>query len=945
MFALAIAQRWRPSWLLASVLLAASLFLVALAAAVAALRGPRLLGYHVAATLRTQWWRVTDVWPGSFAWDAGIRAGLLLHGKAPPATQGTTVVYALAMGRCCRAITLPLPGQSMPELVWLELSLAAVILILGVAAVLFARDRLPALFLLLFCLATALALCGVTAFARGAIWGSLLFEFCWFALLPPLTLLLANTVPPGGRSLRAHWAVPVLISSVMVVGLQGVGLANVALYTVTRDGEGLLFVASQTLAISIWVWRALPARGGAQWPEYRLVLGGLGGSFGGFALLAVLPASLQWRLPWPTEASGVVLVFFPLSISWALLRYRLFPLRRYLQRTAITLGLLMGVLGAALLLAGDRMSVLALCAVILLTGMGVPLAQSAIDRLLPDSQATYATLLQRSGERLGLVSEIREVTPILEEVRRSLGLAGLCLRRDNTAVLLEVGVPSSAPAERLVVRYEARDLAVLEVGEKLRGASLLGADREALTMLCQQLGAFLARQQLTLQLRETIAHLTESQRRLLTAQRLERERLDQRLHRGPLQEIILLLRALPAGSAEAEAATRLMVSLRAILTETASATLRDLGLPAALRAYLAYLAPYARDQGCALSLESDDALVTLADDESFVLYQLAHEALTNAVRHSGARQVQARLVVERQMVTLEVRDDGGGLPSSWLRRRADHRGLRDTLDLVRTVSGAVASAESAATGGTVIRASVPLRQRPQPAQEEQAMHRDDTIRILIAEDHDVVRQGLRRVLTEDPRLVVVGEASTGHEILSLVLQHQPDVLLLDLDLPGQSGLAALKSLRAHVAQPPRTLVLSAFHDEEYVRQAHELQVAGFLSKGCDDERLRGAIHKIMAGAQVLDPTIATIVHGQRYSGTGHLRRYADGSEALSAAELAVLEKMRGEQTYEEIAEELKRSHGTVRSQAATVCQKLGVSSRQQAVLKALQLGILHLEGL
>jgi len=476
----------------------------------------------------------------------------------------------------------------MPELVWLELSLAAVILILGVAAVLFARDRLPALFLLLFCLATALALCGVTAFARGAIWGSLLFEFCWFALLPPLTLLLANTVPPGGRSLRAHWAVPLLISSVVVVGLQGVGLANVALYTVTRDGEGLLFVASQTLAISIWVWRALPARGGVQWPEYRLVLGGLGGSFGGFALLAVLPASLQWRLPWPTKASGVVLVFFPLSISWALLRYRLFPLRRYLQRTAITLGLLMGVLGVALLVTGDRMSVLALCAVILLTGMGVPLAQGAIDRLLPNSQATYATLLQRSGERLGLVSEMREVTPILEEVRHGLGLAGLCLRRDNT----------------------------------------------------------------------------ESQRRLLTAQRLERERLDQRLHRGPLQEIILLRRALPAGSAEAEAATRLMVSLRAILTETASATLRDLGLPAALRAYLAYLAPYARDQGCALSLESDDALVTLADDESFVLYQLAHEALTNAVRHSGARQVQARLVVERQMVTLEVRDDGGGLPSS-----------------------------------------------------------------------------------------------------------------------------------------------------------------------------------------------------------------------------------------------------------------------------------------
>lgn len=942
MFTMATAERWRPTWLLASVFLALSLFLVALTQAVGALRGPRLLGYHVAPALQTQWWRVTDVWPGSFAWDAGLRTGMLLHGQLPPAAQGATVVSAAAMGRCCRALILPLPGQSMPELVWLELSLAAVILILGAGTLLFARDRLPALLLLLFCLTTALALCGVAAFTQGAIWGSLLFEVCWFALLPPLTLLLAVTVPPGGRRLRLHWPVPLLLSSVMIA-LQGLGLVNVELYTFTRDSEGLLFVFSQLLTVSIWIWRALAARGGAQWPEYRLVLGGLGGSFGGFALLAVLPASLQWRLPWPTEVSGVILVLFPLSLAWALLRYRLFSIRRHLQRTAVTLALLVGALGVALLLVSDGASVLDLCVIILLTGVGVPLAQDAIDRLLPDSQATYATLLQRSGERLGLAIAMHELTPVLEEVRCGLGLAGLCLRRDHMA-LITVGVLSLPPVDRLVVRHEAHALAVLAVGEKLRGDTLLAADREALTMLCQQLGAFLAGQYLTLQLHETIAHLTDTQRRLLTARRLERERLDQHLHRGPLQEILLLQRALPPGSAAAETAAHLMTSLRGILTETASAALRDLGLPAALRAYVTYLTSYARDAGCTLSLESDEAVVALADDESFVLYQLAHEALTNAVRHSGARQVQVRLSGEREMVTLEVRDDGCGLPNSWMQRRVDHRGLRDALDLVRTVSGAAASAESAATGGTIIRASVPFRQRPQPAQEEHAMQGDDTIRILIAEDHGVVRQGLRRVLAEDPRLVVVGEASTGHEILSLVLQQRPDVLLLDLDLPGQSGLAALKSLRAHVAQPPRTLVLSAFHDEEYVRLAHELQVAGFLSKGCDDERLRQAIHQVMAGTQVLDATIATIVRGQRYSGTGRFRRYTDGSEALSTAELVVLEKMMGEQTYEEIAEDLGRSHGTVRSQAATVCEKLGVSSRQQAVLKALQLGILHLEG-
>src|SRR5438045_8919437 len=105
------------------------------------------------------------------------------------------------------------------------------------------------------------------------------------------------------------------------------------------------------------------------------------------------------------------------------------------------------------------------------------------------------------------------------------------------------------------------------------------------------------------------------------------------------------------------------------------------------------------------------------------------------------------------------------------------------------------------------------------------MERADRIRLLIAQDHVVVRQGLRNLLAEDPRLVVVAEATTGYEILALVLQHRPDVLLLDLDLPGQNGLAALRGLREHVRPVPRTLVFAAVPDEEHVRQGRELGVA------------------------------------------------------------------------------------------------------------------------
>ena len=98
-FAMAPAQRWQPNWPLLGVLLALSLFLSAMAGAVAALHGPRLLGYQVAPAAPSHWWRVTAVWPASFAWDAGLRPGTLIQSATLPATRGSTTVRVWA-GRC-----------------------------------------------------------------------------------------------------------------------------------------------------------------------------------------------------------------------------------------------------------------------------------------------------------------------------------------------------------------------------------------------------------------------------------------------------------------------------------------------------------------------------------------------------------------------------------------------------------------------------------------------------------------------------------------------------------------------------------------------------------------------------------------------------------------------------------------------------------------------------
>jgi signal transduction histidine kinase len=132
--------------------------------------------------------------------------------------------------------------------------------------------------------------------------------------------------------------------------------------------------------------------------------------------------------------------------------------------------------------------------------------------------------------------------------------------------------------------------------------------------------------------------LEETQRRSLTARRRERERLDQRLHRGPIQDAVVLRQTLVPGSSQAATALRLETSLRTILTDTASALLRDFGLPAAIRAYIEYLIPYAHEHSCALAMELDEAAGALADDESFALYQLAHEGLAIPFIHPAPTQ-------------------------------------------------------------------------------------------------------------------------------------------------------------------------------------------------------------------------------------------------------------------------------------------------------------------
>jgi|GEM_PF-24699 len=946
MFVATATDRWRPTPILITAMTAVCLWAVTCAGALAALHGPRLLGYRIAPAGQHHLWRVTWVWPGSYAWDAALRPGTLLSEVVAPATRGSATLHLLH-GHTAAAVTIPPPGEPARSLIWLELALAGTVLALGTGTLLYARERRPAVLFLLFCLTMACGLSGVAASAQGAIRGSILFESCWFVLIPPLTLLLAATLPRGGRHAASLWPAAVLLA-VAALLLEIAGYFDPARYLPTRAAMGILFLLGQAAAAALWAWRGMPARSGPDWPAYRLVLVGMSGAFGGFALCALLPALFSWHLPWPAEAGGLVLLLFPISLSLALLRHRLLDLRHHLQRAAVSVVLLCGALAAGFVTAGAGLVTLGVGLAVGVAGIGLPLAQRAIDRCLPDGRVPYAAMLQRSGARLTFAVTRADLATALEDLRQGLGLAGmrLCLGQEGGTVA-EAGTIAGGIVSTFPVAHDGTALATLEVAEKLRQEGLLAADQQALGLVCQQLGAALARQRLTLQLYGTVQRLEHAQQRLLGARRVERQRLGQQLHRGPLQGVMLLCQSLQPDSAEFAIAAQVGAALRAILTETTSPTLRERGLSAALHTLGEYLRPHASERGCSLLVESDPAVDALGEDACFALYALAHEALVNAVHHSGGHRIDLHLGLSAGRVQVEACDDGRGLPNGWDEVRADHRGLRDALDLVRTLRGATATAETTAGvgAGTVIRASIPMEHHIQRAVEGTMTGHEGATRLLIAEDHAVVREGLRRALAEDPSVIVVAEAHTGLEILSLTLRHRPDILLLDIDLPGQDGLEALAEVQAHLPEPPRAIVLSAFCSEEQVRRAHELGVQGFLSKGSDGEHIRHAIGRVIAGESAFDPPIAETLGDQRYSGTGRLRRYADGSLALSEAESEVLQFLPGELTYEQIATEMGRATGTVRNQAASVLDKLSASSRQQAVLKALQLGILQLEDL
>lgn len=204
------------------------------------------------------------------------------------------------------------------------------------------------------------------------------------------------------------------------------------------------------------------------------------------------------------------------------------------------------------------------------------------------------------------------------------------------------------------------------------------------------------------------------------------------------------------------------------------------------------------------------------------------------------------------------------------------------------------------------------------------------ISLLIVDDHPIVRDGLSGMFAADPGFTVVGEATDGAEAIRLAQTLKPDVILMDLRMPGMDGLAAIKEL-ARLRVPAKVLVLTTYDTDDYVLPAIEAGATGYLLKDAPRAELLRAVQAAAAGQSVLSPSVATRLV---------TRVRAPEEDPLSQRELEVLELVAAGTTNREAAAKLFISEATVKTHLLNIYSKLGVSDRAAAVAEAFNRGLL-----
>src|SRR5215208_1443693 len=225
---------------------------------------------------------------------------------------------------------------------------------------------------------------------------------------------------------------------------------------------------------------------------------------------------------------------------------------------------------------------------------------------------------------------------------------------------------------------------------------------------------------------------------------------------------------------------------------------------------------------------------------------------------------------------------------------------------------------------------------------------DETKRLVLADDHHLLRRGFRSLLSGEPGLEVVGEASTGLEAIELCRSLAPDLILMDVRMPEMDGITATRRIKSE--QPGVSVLMVTMHENpDYLLEALDAGAAGYVLKDAPADRLINAVRRTLEGESPLNQELATRLLRQlaeeKQDTPSHTppRHYEPLEDALTPRETEVLELLTTGQTNQQIAKHLTVSKGTAKVHVERIIRKLQVSDRTQAAVRALQLGFTSLD--
>lgn len=319
-----------------------------------------------------------------------------------------------------------------------------------------------------------------------------------------------------------------------------------------------------------------------------------------------------------------------------------------------------------------------------------------------------------------------------------------------------------------------------------------------------------------------------------------------------------------------------------------------------------------------------------------IVYRILEEALLNVVQHSRVEEVEVKLRLKQELIELDIIDSGIGFDVEHILSKAQTTGLPTMMARIQYFNGEI-NIRSIPDIGTHIHVQLPLAleknkvQHPLPELSTLPVNRDAPPKnrhaILLVEDHDIIRQGIRRLLEQNQSVVIMGEVTNGHDIFPFLHKHPPDLIFLDMSIPGLTGMEIMRVIKQQFPQI-KILALSPYKEEIYAREALKNGASGYILTESPSIEILKALDAVLAGQQFVT-SMLTLDPENTQEFVHEISEDWLETADLTSRELEILLLVAEGLTSGEIGNRLSISRRTVEKHRSNFMKKLGVKNHMQ----------------